>query len=194
MSEEFWEYHPGIATEWHLSKLTTKHTNKSIFDALWGTVNKLCERYPIMMYDKIFLSKRRSCVFKMTNRGDTEYTVLQEYSPPLLIRRIWRRLYAFTGIQFDYVLVHIYQNGEDHISWHNDKEALDTPIASLSFGAKRKFRFRDINETKGWCAEYELQNGDLVLMKAGCQRKYKHCVPATKTCTEPRINLTFRCY
>jgi len=78
------------------------------------------------------------------------------------------------------------------ISWHNDKEALNTPVASISLGATRLFRFRDIKETKGWEYELNLKSGDLVYMKEGCQRKYKHAVPVQKKVKDPRINLTFR--
>lgn len=95
-------------------------------------------------------------------------------------------------MQFDYVLCHYYPDGNASINWHNDKEALDSDVVSVSFGSQRYFRFRLIGKTKGWIDQFELEHGDVFHMLCGCQRKLEHCVPVQKRITEPRINLTFR--
>ena len=95
---------------------------------------------------------------------------------------------------FDYVLVHLYENGDASISWHNDKEAMNTTICSVSFGQARKFRFKKIGRKSGYDYQYILGDGDLVVMEKGCQREYLHCVPKEKGAKDPRINLTFRQY
>ena len=92
-------------------------------------------------------------------------------------------------------MTHIYRNGTDYIGYHNDREAINTPVISISFaplGVTRKFRFRKIEEKSGWIKEFHSGHGDLLIMKAGCQKKYKHSVPVEKTIVYPRINLTFR--
>lgn len=99
-----------------------------------------------------------------------------------------------TGLLFDYVLCHIYPDGSSGIGYHNDKEALDTPVVSISLGASRKFRIRDFNATKGWDYEYVLDSGDLLIMQPGMHKIYKHSVPIEKRVKEPRINLTFRMF
>lgn len=102
---------------------------------------------------------------------------------------------GFDHKPFDYCLVHLYHDGSNAIMWHADKEALDTLIASVSFGATRKFRFRKIGvkyEHGKVEDELSLSCGDLVLMHAGCRKKYLHTVPKELTVTLPRINLTFR--
>lgn len=96
------------------------------------------------------------------------------------------------GITPDYCLVHRYGHGAASIMWHNDKEALDSDIFSISFGATRKFRLRSMWQTTGFQKEFLLHSGDLIWMKTGCQRKYKHCVPKELKVKAPRINLTFR--
>ncbi len=108
------------------------------------------------------------------------------------------------GVTFDGLLCNLYRNGHDQIGWHSDDEKdLRKPnIASLSFGAPRKFRFRhkyrasrDAHRAatgSGWVAEYVLQSGDLVHMYDNCQSAYQHSIPCEKTVKEPRINLTFR--
>ncbi len=94
--------------------------------------------------------------------------------------------------KFNYCLSHLYRNGDDKIDRHSDKEALNNPIASLSFGATRKFRFQRKGVTSGWEKEFELNGGDLLIMKVGCQQIYEHWIPVEKKVKEPRINLTFR--
>lgn len=98
------------------------------------------------------------------------------------------------GLKIDFCLAHLYVDGNHNIGWHADREAADPPksVYSLSLGATRKFRFRKIFDTKGWEAEYELEDGILVWMKPGCQSHYKHCVPKQMKVKDWRINLTFR--
>jgi alkylated DNA repair dioxygenase AlkB len=111
-----------------------------------------------------------------------------------LIEKIKEELENKLGTYFDYCLAHCYPDGEASIGWHNDKEALETDVVSISFGATRKFRFRKLGETKGYCKEFNLGNGDVLHMLSGCQKIYKHSVPVEKTVKTPRINLTFRKY
>lgn len=94
---------------------------------------------------------------------------------------------------FNAVLVNCYRNGNDSNGWHADNEAElgeDPVIASLSFGASRKFHLKsnDGNQT----VKLLLENGDLLLMGKGIQREWKHCVPKSPKVLDPRINLTFR--
>jgi len=37
-----------------------------------------------------------------------------------------------------------------------------------------------------------LENGSLLLMKAGCQQRYRHALPRTRRAVGLRINLTYR--
>lgn len=99
-----------------------------------------------------------------------------------------------TGKIFDYVLVHLYQNGDASISWHNDKEAMNSTICSVSFGQARKFRLKQFNKKTGYDQQYILGDSDMIIMLPGCQRKYLHCVPKEKGAKNCRINLTFRQY
>ena len=100
----------------------------------------------------------------------------------------------FNGETYDYVLVHIYYSGKGSIAYHNDSEAMNSSIASVSFGSTRKFRFRKIGKTKGWDHEFRLGSGDLFMMYKGCQSKYMHSVPIERSVKSQRINLTFRKY
>ena len=73
----------------------------------------------------------------------------------------------------------------------NEKELLkNAAIASLSFGAERKFSFKHrTNQTK---IDVLLEHGSLLVMKDETQHHWKHQLPATKKSKLPRVNLTFR--
>ena len=121
------------------------------------------------------------------------------YTSHSLVKNIWDAVEEKLHLNFDYLLIHIYDDGKASIGWHNDKEALNSNIVSLSFGASRKFRLKPIGMTRGWTDEYLLSHGDLFLMKGpredkplGCQRLYLHTVPVEAKVKGSRINMTFR--
>jgi alkylated DNA repair dioxygenase AlkB len=98
-----------------------------------------------------------------------------------------------TGCRFDSLNLNLYRNHRDSIDWHYDgeQEALGTfPIASVSLGAARRFKWR---RNKDWLITTQLLvPGSLLVMPPGFQRDYYHALPKqTKVCG-PRINLTFR--
>lgn len=98
-----------------------------------------------------------------------------------------------TNETFNSCLLNLYQSGEEGMSWHSDNDPdlkANAAIASLSFGAERKFSFKhkQTNETKSLI----LQHGSLLVMKAETQRFWLHCLPITKKVDDLRINLTFR--
>jgi alkylated DNA repair dioxygenase AlkB len=72
----------------------------------------------------------------------------------------------------------------------------DITIASVSFGAERRFLLRPKERHQARLGkqpiEYSLGSGSLLVM-GGCTQDYwKHAVPKMLRVTEPRINLTFR--
>jgi alkylated DNA repair dioxygenase AlkB len=90
----------------------------------------------------------------------------------------------------DYGLVHYYNDEKSTINWHSDSEALESNIYSLSVGGVRRFCLRD-KLTKE-ILTFDLYDGDLFIMKIGCQDKYEHCIKSVKLFNQPRINITFR--
>lgn len=96
--------------------------------------------------------------------------------------------------QFNSVLANYYRNGLDTMGWHSDDElelGVDPIIASLSFGAVRDFALRKVGVTRQH-GVLPLENGSLLMMKAGMQCRWQHSLPARKGVTDGRINLTFR--
>ncbi len=106
---------------------------------------------------------------------------------------IKEKIEPISNVQFNSVLLNRYRSGNDSISWHTDaeKELGQNPIiASVNFGAKRKFQLRHI-ETKEKI-EIELTHGSLLIMQGELQHFWQHQVPKTSKVVNERINLTFR--
>ena len=96
-------------------------------------------------------------------------------------------------VSFNSVLLNLYRDGSDSVSWHSDDEeelGAEPTIASMSLGATRRFRLRErrTRESLG----LDLADGSLLLMSGASQRGWEHCLTKTKRAVGPRINLTFR--
>ena len=79
------------------------------------------------------------------------------------------------------------------MAWHSDGEIdlrKNGSIASLSFGAERKFAFK--HKATKEKIELFLAHGSLLMMKDKTQTHWLHCLPPSKRITTSRINLTFR--
>lgn len=98
------------------------------------------------------------------------------------------------GAAFNGVLLNRYRTGLDGVAWHSDVEPEfggDPVIASVSFGATRRFQLRH-KARKELRAELDLTHGSLLVMRGATQRHWVHQVPKTKKPVGERINLTFR--
>ena len=98
-----------------------------------------------------------------------------------------------TGHSYNSCLLNLYHNGDEGMAYHSDDEkalAADSAIASLSFGAERKFLFKH-KESKQTVSMF-LEHGSLLVMKDETQKNWLHRLPPTKKATRPRVNLTFR--
>lgn len=97
--------------------------------------------------------------------------------------------------KFNICLANYYVNGKKGIGWHSDNEEKGNTncIASISLGAERMFHFRKV-DCKEIYKSIMLNHGSLLLMSEGCQENYQHSLPVDKSCTTPRLNLTFRIF
>ncbi|MDZ8136184.1 MAG: alpha-ketoglutarate-dependent dioxygenase AlkB [Nostoc sp. DedQUE04] len=112
---------------------------------------------------------------------------------PVLIN-IKSKIESFSKIKFNSVLLNLYRDGKDSVAWHSDDEPElgENPIiASVSFGANRRFTFRHKIQ-KELNYEIQLTHGSLLMMKGTTQHFWQHQIPKTNKLTQPRINLTFR--
>jgi alkylated DNA repair dioxygenase AlkB len=110
------------------------------------------------------------------------------------LQNIKEQIEKVASVYFNSVLLNLYRDGKDGISWHTDAEpelGENPVIGSVSLGGTRKFKFRHKHD-KSLKQEIELTHGSFLLMAGETQHFWQHEVPKTTKEVQPRINLTFR--
>jgi alkylated DNA repair dioxygenase AlkB len=100
---------------------------------------------------------------------------------------------ACAGQAFNSVLLNLYRDGRDSVSWHADNEpglGRDPVIASVSLGAMRRFQMK--HRRREARVALDLRSGSCLVMAGATQHHWLHQVPKTSRPVGPRINLTFR--
>jgi alkylated DNA repair dioxygenase AlkB len=117
----------------------------------------------------------------------------QLWTPVLLF--IKSRIEGTSKAEFNSVLVNLYRDGKDYVSWHSDDEqelGKNPTIASVSFGETRRFQLKYKSQKDLDKVEILLTNGSLLLMKGSTQHFWQHQIPKSSKQLKERINLTFR--
>ena len=147
----------------------------------------------------IILGRQITTKRKVAWYGDQgyEYTYsnVNRYALPWTVEllELRQRVQQLTGERFNSCLLNLYHTGEEGMAWHSDDETdlkKNGVIASLSFGAERKFAFKHKQSKEK--VELYLQHGSLLVMKDTTQSHWLHRLPPTKKVSTARINLTFR--
>lgn len=113
---------------------------------------------------------------------------------PLLLeikQRVEAHAAAVCKAHFNSCLLNLYADGRQGMAWHSDDEAeLGPVIASLSFGATRRFAFRHKQTQEKRILP--LAHGQLLLMYGATQQYWQHALLKNTAVKQLRINLTFR--
>ncbi|TWX68759.1 alpha-ketoglutarate-dependent dioxygenase AlkB [Colwellia demingiae] len=151
-----------------------------------------------LVFGKIIETKRKVAWCADTIDGKPfaySYSGVTRYSIPfteelLLLKNLVEQQ---SNESYNSCLLNLYHSGEEGMAWHSDGEAdlkEQGAIASLSFGAERKFAFK--HKFSKEVVALQLKPGSLLVMKGITQQHWLHRLPPTKKVSEPRINLTFR--
>jgi alkylated DNA repair dioxygenase AlkB len=109
------------------------------------------------------------------------------------LEAICRTVEERSGRVFNSVLANLYRDGRDSVGWHHDSDYAhggQPDLASVSFGATRRFELRD--RTGRVRASVDLESGSLLLVDGEAVARWWHRVPKTPRPVGPRVNLTFR--
>lgn len=148
----------------------------------------------VVIFGKRIITKRQVAWYADAGYNYTYSNTTKEALPwtqeLLELKQLAEKL---SGHTYNSCLLNLYHDGDEGMGWHSDDEKeleKDGAIASLSFGAERKFVFkhRDSKEK----IEVKLAHGSLLVMKGTTQTHWLHALPKSKKVTEARINLTFR--
>lgn len=153
------------------------------------------ERHRLRLFGREVEAPRLSC---WIGDADAVYTYsgtrFQPHAWTPACAELRDALTALCGESYNSVLCNLYRDGSDSMGWHSDDESELGPapsIASLSFGAARRFRLRHKRDP-ALRLEIELAPGSLLLMAGATQRHYRHDLPKTARGVGPRLNMTFR--
>jgi alkylated DNA repair dioxygenase AlkB len=150
------------------------------------------QEYAMEIYDKTVTVPRMISWYEDRDNSGADLTK-PDWTPELLFIR--ERVEKETQVKFNSVLLNLYRNGKDGVSWHSDREqnfGKDAIIASVSFGETRMFRLRHKLRKEIPQVEIPLHHGSLLLMAGTTQSFWQHQVSKTARDILPRINLTFR--
>ena len=148
----------------------------------------------VVMFGKPITTARKVAWF-----GDSDYaytysgTTKQARTWTPELRELKAKVEQLTDTRYNSCLLNLYHHGQEGMGWHSDDEkslAHHAGIASVSFGAERKFSFK--HKQTGETISLMLEHGSLLLMAGACQTHWLHCLPKTTRVPTPRVNLTFR--
>ncbi len=146
--------------------------------------------YQMPMYDKVVTAPRMVAWYGAADEAGENAL---PWTSELLELRC--KVEQETGLVFNAVLLNLYRNGNDSVSWHSDKEHLigqKPNIASVTFGQTRPFRLRHKSRKDVQQLEIPLNHGTLLLMHGTTNTFWEHHIPKSAKEMLPRINLTFR--
>ncbi len=177
------EYLPGVVSEYYSVNLMSQLQTSLLWEA-----------DQLMMFGKKVTTRRKvawvgdpSCSYTYSGVKKSP----QAWTSELL--SIKAQLEELAQSELNSCLLNFYHDGDDGMGWHSDNEKeldANSPIVSLSLGARRKFAFRH-KEDKTTVPLY-LENGSALIMHSPTQEFWQHALLKTKTVSLPRINLTFR--
>lgn len=110
-----------------------------------------------------------------------------------VLKEVMEQCSLASGAEFNSVLVNLYRDGNDSVSWHSDNEEIngsEPTIASVSLGDTRRFDLR--HKESGETVRVDLEDGSLLVMSGLSQHCWVHQIAKTKMKVGPRINLTYR--
>jgi alkylated DNA repair dioxygenase AlkB len=176
----------------YYGKITTNVEANLYFEILLQNI--VWKNDEAIILGKHIITKRKTAWY-----GDSDY--LYTYSNTTRralpwtseLRDLKQLAEKLTETKFNSCLLNLYHDGNEGLAWHSDDEKVlrrNGTIASLSFGAERKFSLKH-KKTKQTISII-LEHGSLLVMKDETQVYWLHSLPKTKKIVMPRINLTFR--
>lgn len=176
----------------YFGKIFSKHDADFYFDALMKNI--AWKNDEALIYGKRIITKRKVAWYAEQEFSYT-YSKITKTALPwtkelIAIKNIAEEISNET---YNSCLLNLYHTGDEGMAWHSDGEKelkKNGAIASMSFGAERKFAFK--HKTSADKVEVFLEHGSLLVMKGSTQTHWLHRLPPTKKVNTARINLTFR--
>ncbi len=165
---------PKDGTVHYFGKILSSTRADQYFDALLNTIE--WKNDEAIIFGKKIVTKRKvawygDVSFEYTYSNTTK-TALPWTKTLLELKEI---VEVECGESFNSCLLNLYHTGDEGMAWHSDGEKdlkKDGTIASMSFGAERKFSFKHKQTQEK--IELMLEHGSLLLMKDTTQTHWLH--------------------
>ena len=148
----------------------------------------------VLIFGKRITTKRKTAWY-----GDKPFAYTYSHATKIALpwtetlNEIKNKVERISNEKFNSCLLNLYHDGNEGMGWHSDDEKMivqKSAIASVSFGAPRKFVFKHKKDKTQ--VSTILENGSLLVMKGETQIDWLHALPKSLKIKTPRINLTFR--
>lgn len=182
--------HDGVAE--YYGKIFSAEECRKFYDYLLTEIP--WENDEAVIFGKLILTKRKVAWFgeKAFEYTYSKRTKLAKFWTPELLK-LKQKCEEISGETYNSCLLNLYHDGNEGMAYHSDGEKdlkKHGAIASLTFGAERKFLFK--HKSTKETVDISLENGSLLIMKGTTQENWLHRLPPTTKVKTPRINLTFR--
>lgn len=176
----------------YYGKIFDLNESDIFFDSLFKTIE--WKNDEAIIFGKHYITKRKVAWYA-EEAFEYKYSNITKTALPWTAEliEIKKVVEEISGERFNSCLLNLYHNGDEGMAWHSDGEKdlkKDGAIASVSFGAERKFSFKH-KESKETISLF-LEHGSLLMMAGTTQSHWLHRLPPTKRAFNPRVNLTFR--
>jgi alkylated DNA repair dioxygenase AlkB len=185
---------PYDGTVFYFQKIFCQIDSEKIFETLLNSID--WKNDEAFIYGKHIITKRKVAWYGDENY-EYKYSKTSKFALPwtsdlIEIKNIVEKC---TNNSYNSCLLNLYHTGDEGMTWHSDDEKTmkkNDSIASVSFGALRKFSFKHKQSKE--VLSLELETGSILEMKDNTQTHWLHALPKTKKVLMPRINLTFRSF
>ena len=185
---------PYDGTVFYFQKIFCQIDSEKIFETLLNSID--WKNDEAFIYGKHIITKRKVAWYGDENY-EYKYSKTSKFALPwtsdlIEIKNIVEKC---TNNSYNSCLLNLYHTGDEGMTWHSDDEETmkkNGSIASVSFGALRKFSFKHKQSKE--VLSLELETGSILEMKDNTQTHWLHALPITKKVLLPRINLTFRSF
>ncbi len=183
---------PKDGTVNYFGKIFTKSEADFFYEHLLNDI--AWENDQALIFGKLIITKRKAAWYGDRPFNYT-YSKITKTALPWTaeLLALKQKVEVVSGESFNSCLLNLYHNGDEGMAWHSDAEKdlkKNGAIASVSFGAERKFSFK--HKVEKTLVSVKLQHGSLLIMSGTMQSHWLHRLPPTKQANTPRINLTFR--
>ena len=170
-------------------------SDKDAYDFFESLMNEIeWKNDQAFIFGKVIETKRKVAWYGDISFKYTYSNITKEALPWTdLLLKLKEIVELKTNEKYNSCLLNLYHDGSEGMAWHSDGEKQLKPngaIASLSFGAERKFAFK--HKQTNEVIALQLVSGSLLVMKDETQTYWLHRLPPTSKVKLPRINLTFR--